>query len=55
MNLYLVTGIAYDTDGAHVDLPRQMTVEADDEYEAIDMVSEETGFLVESCDEVILL
>ena len=44
-----VSKIIYDTDGAKdLGLPDSMTVEAEDEDEAVDVVSNQTGWLVAS-------
>lgn len=49
---FLITGIVYDTDGENVVLPRTMTVFAEDEDDAINEVTEKTGWLVESVDDI---
>lgn len=53
---YKVTGIVYETDGPlDYDLPTTMIVEAEDEDLAVDAVSDETGFLVESVESIEIL
>jgi hypothetical protein len=44
MNTYLAYDIQWDTDGEEVDLPDQLTVEAADEDELADEISNITGF-----------
>jgi hypothetical protein len=44
MNTYLAYDIQWDTDGEEVDLPDQLTVEAADEEELADEISNITGF-----------
>ena len=60
MKQFKVIGIKYETDGCKVKLPRTLVVECDDEVEAfddevIDAVSDITGWLVESVEDVIEL
>ena len=47
-----VTGIIYDADAAGLVLPTSMTVECEDIDEVIDRVSDITGWLVESVDDI---
>ena len=55
MKKFWVVGIEYDTDGENIDLPDTMDVECDDIEEAIDKVSDETGWLVKSVKNIIEL
>ena len=55
MKKFWVVGIEYDTDGEIVELPENMEVECDDIEEAIDKVSDETGWLVNSVSNIIEL
>jgi hypothetical protein len=55
MKKFWVVGIKYDTDGEIVELPENMEVECDDIEEAIDKVSDETGWLVNSVRDIIEL
>ena len=55
MKKFWVVGIVYDTDGENIDLPENMDVECEDIEEAIDKVSDETGWLVKSVKNIIEL
>jgi hypothetical protein len=52
MAKFLAIGIKYDTDGYRVKLPKNMVVECDDEDEVVDAISDETGWLVESVEDI---
>lgn len=49
---YIVTGIKYDTDGEDVILPKNLIVECDSEDEAVDKVSDVTGWCVLSVNDI---
>lgn len=51
--MFKASGIVFDTDGQTVDLPNEMTVQCDDIEDVADAISEETGWLVESIEEII--
>ena len=55
MKKFWVVGIEYDTDGEIVDLPENLEVECEDIEQAIDRVSDETGWLVKSVKNIIEL
>ena len=55
MKKFWVVGIVYDTDGENIDLPESMEVECEDIEQAIDRVSDETGWLVKSVKNIIEL
>lgn len=55
MKKFWVVGIEYDTDGEIVDLPENLEVECEDIEEAIDKVSDETGWFVNSVRDIIEL
>ena len=55
MKKFWVVGIEYDTDGEIVDLPKSLEVECEDIEQAIDRVSDETGWLVKSVENIIEL
>ena len=55
MKKFWVVGIVYDTDGEIVDLPKNLEVECEDIEQAIDLVSDETGWLVSSVENIIEL
>ena len=55
MKNFWVVGIVYDTDGENVDLPENLEVECEDIEQAIDRVSDETGWLVKSVRNIIEL
>ena len=60
MKRFLVSGIKYDTDGCKVDLPSSLVVECDGDVcaegdEVVDAVSDITGFLVESVEDIVEL
>lgn len=55
MKKFWVVGIEYDTDGETIDLPENMEVECQDIEEAIDRVSDVTGWLVKSVKNIIEL
>jgi len=55
MKKFWVVGIKYDTDGEIVELPENLEVECEDIEEAIDKVSDETGWLVNSVRDIIEL
>lgn len=55
MKKFWVVGIVYDTDGESVDLPENLEVECEDIEQAIDRVSDETGWLVSSVKNIIEL
>ena len=46
---FRVTNIIWETDGYKVKLPKTVVVEAEDEDEALDAVSDEYGWLIQSC------
>lgn len=46
--VYEVTNIKWDTDGARVKLPKNAIVEAEDEDEIADILSDEYGFCIYS-------
>ena len=52
MGKFLATGIKYDTDGYKIKLPKELVVECEDEDEVIDEISDQTGWLVESVEEI---
>jgi hypothetical protein len=43
---FKLTNIKWDTDGERVKLPKSMIVECDDEEEAVDKASDETGWCI---------
>ena len=45
---YMVSDVTWQTDGADVELPTELTVEAETADDIPDKLSDETGFLVES-------
>lgn len=49
---FRLSGIEYDTDNEAVELPREMTVEAFDEDDAVNIVSEKTGWLISSVERI---
>ena len=58
MRRFLVTGIKYETDGYDVNLPSSLVVECEDHVcveddEIIDAVSDITGWLVESVEDIV--
>jgi hypothetical protein len=55
MKKFWVVGIVYDTDGENIDLPENLEVECEDIEQAIDRVSDETGWLVSSVKNIIEL
>ena len=60
MKRFLVSGIKYETDGCKVNLPSSLVVECDDyvcaeDDEVIDAVSDITGWLVESVEDIVEL
>ena len=55
MSKFWVIGIEFETDGEVVDLPESLEVECDDIEDAIDAVSDETGWLVKSVKNIIEL
>lgn len=49
MSKFFAMGIKYDTDGLEIaGLPCNMVVECEDEDEVVDIISDKTGWLVES-------
>lgn len=51
---YYAMGIQYDTDGQEIaGLPTNMMVKADDLDQVVDIISGETGWLVESLDRIV--
>ena len=50
MNRYHIINIDYDTDGYQVNLPTEMDVECEDEFQIADKISDRTGWLVNSFD-----
>ena len=49
MKKFFAMGITYDTDGLEIAaLPCNMIVECEDEDEVVDIISDRTGWLVES-------
>ena len=44
-----VTDIHWETDGENVYLPKTAVVDAEDEDEVLDILSDEYGWLIESC------
>ena len=55
MKKFWVVGIEFETDGVDVNLPQNMDVECEDFEDAIDAVSDETGWLVKSVKNIIEL
>lgn len=49
MPKFYVSNIIWDTDGETVDLPDTAVVEAEDDSEVLDVLSDEYGWLIESC------
>lgn len=50
---FYVTGIVYDTDGVVINgLPKTLVVECEDEEEVIDAISDQTGWCVESVEDI---
>lgn len=45
---YRITSVDYDTDGQEIDLPQIFIFEADNPDELADMISDETGWCVNS-------
>lgn len=55
MKKFWVVGIEYDTDWEIIDLPESLEVECEDIEQAIDRVSDMTGWLVKSAKNIIEL
>lgn len=51
---YFAMGIQYDTDGQEIaGLPTNLMVEADDIEQVVDIISDKTGWLVETLDRIV--
>ena len=51
---YYAMGIQYDTDGLEIaGLPTNLMVEADDIEQVVDIISDKTGWLVETLDRIV--
>ena len=55
MKKFWVVGIEYETDGEEINLPDSLEVECEDFDDAVDKVSDETGWLVRSVENIIEL
>lgn len=55
MKKFWLIGIDFETDGEEVDLPDSLEVECEDIEQAIDAVSDETGWLVKRVENIIEL
>lgn len=52
MAKFIAIGIKYDTDGEDVCLPKNVIVECTDESQVVDKVSDKTGWLVLSVNDI---
>ena len=55
MKLFRATGIVYDTDGEELNLPTTMDIQCESEDMVADAISDETGFLIETIENIVEL